>query len=66
MIGVDVTELGDGVQFSVSDQGVGISEKDIGKLFKPFPGILVDGNVSGTGLGLSICKGIVGLHGGEI
>jgi len=63
---VDVVETGEGVQFSVSDHGVGIREEDMGKLFTPFPGILVDGNVSGTGLGLSICKGIVELHGGEI
>lgn len=63
---VDVVDTGDGVQFSVSDNGVGISEEDIGKLFKPFPGILVEGNVSGTGLGLSISRGIVELHGGTI
>ena len=66
VIRVDVVEKGDGVQFSVVDQGVGIGEEDIGKLFTPFPGILVEGNVGGTGLGLSICKGIVELHGGRI
>jgi len=63
---VDVVETGDGVQFSVSDSGVGIRKEDLGKLFSPFPGILVEGNVGGTGLGLSISKGIVELHGGEI
>jgi len=66
VIRVDVVETGDGVRFSVVDQGVGIGEEDLGKLFNPFPGVLVDGNVSGTGLGLSICKGIVELHGGKI
>ncbi len=63
---VDVVETGDGVRFSVTDLGVGIGEDDIGRLFTPFPGILVEGNVSGTGLGLSISRGIVDLHGGEI
>ena len=65
-ITVDVVETGDGVLVSVSDNGIGLSEEDLGKLFTPFPGILVDGNVSGTGLGLSICKGIVELHGGTL
>jgi len=50
----------------VRDGGVGLSEEDIPKLFKPFPGIRVDGNREGTGLGLSICGGIVELHGGRI
>jgi two-component system sensor histidine kinase VicK len=66
VITVDVVEAGDGVRFSVSDTGVGIREEDMGKLFVPFPGILVDGIVKGTGLGLSICKGIIELHGGSI
>ena len=52
--------------FRVIDTGVGLSPEDLDKLFTPFPGILVDGNVGGTGLGLSICKGIVDLHCGEI
>lgn len=63
---LNVEKIGEWVQFSVSDSGIGISEDDLPKLFMPFPGILVEGNVSGTGLGLSISKGIVELHGGEI
>jgi len=66
VIVVDVVETKDGVQFSVSDQGVGIRGEDIGKLFTPFPGILVEDNVGGTGLGLSISRGIVELHGGTM
>lgn len=54
------------VVFSVADSGLGLTAKDIGKLFKPFPDILHDKVLHGTGLGLSICKGIVELHGGEI
>jgi PAS domain S-box-containing protein len=63
---IDVTQNPTQTQVSVKDQGIGIQEADIGKLFTPFPGILVDGNVRGTGLGLSICKGIIELHHGEI
>jgi len=62
----EVVETGRGVQFSVTAHGIGISDEDHGKLFSPFLGILVEGNVRGTGLGLSICKGIVELHKGRI
>ena len=54
------------VQVSIKDSGIGLSEEDLGKLFKPFPGIHHGLDVSSTGLGLSIAKGIVDLHGGEI
>jgi len=59
---------GDTAQFSVSDTGIGIKEKDIGKLFNMFQ--QVDTGVSrkypGTGLGLAISKQLVELHGGMI
>ena len=56
------------VWFEVSDNGVGINEDDIPKLFDMF---FVGNNSStdvkrGMGLGLSICKSIVNYHGGEI
>ena len=51
---------------SVIDQGVGIREEDMDKLFKPFPGINVDGVKDSTGLGLSISHGIIERHGGRI
>ena len=54
------------VQISVKDSGIGLSEEDIEKLFKPFPGIRHGVNVSSTGLGLAICKGIVDVHLGVI
>jgi signal transduction histidine kinase len=59
---------GDTAQISVSDTGIGIKEKDIGKLFNMFR--QVDTGVSrrypGTGLGLAISKQLVELHGGMI
>ena len=54
------------VKFKVSDSCIGISKRDLAKLFKPFPSIQKEEFYSGTGLGLSICKGIVDLHGGTI
>ncbi|MFP3951684.1 MAG: PAS domain S-box protein [Candidatus Bathyarchaeia archaeon] len=63
----EVHDSEDSVMVSVTDEGIGLSQDDIEKLFKPFPQIdrpTVTGK--STGLGLSICKGIVELHGGEI
>jgi len=52
--------------FTVHDEGIGLTPEDMTKLFKPFPGIRVEGNKAGSGLGLSICIGIIELHGGHI
>ncbi len=54
------------VEVSVSDNGIGLSQNDIAKLFKPFPDIHHAVKTPSTGLGLSICKGIIDLHEGEI
>jgi len=53
---------------AVSDSGIGISDEEIDRLFKPFH--QVDSGTSrkfeGTGLGLSICKKLAELMGGEV
>ena len=65
-ITVNVAEDNGFIHFSVSDNGLGLTEEEVGQLFMPFPDIYVVGAEHGTGLGLSICKGIVELHGGRI
>lgn len=56
------------VMISVEDTGVGIDEKDRGKLFQPFS--QVDDSptrkAGGTGLGLSISRSIIEMHKGRI
>ncbi len=50
------------VAITVSDDGPGIGETDMGRIFDPF----FTTKKGGTGLGLPICKKIVEDHGGEI
>jgi two-component system sensor histidine kinase HydH len=61
---VEVTCQGrDGaVAFEVTDNGVGMTPEDRGRMFLPF----FTTKPTGTGLGLAIVKKIVDLHGGEI
>jgi len=48
----------------IEDDGVGISEENLGRVFSPFFTTKPVGQ--GTGLGLAVCHGIVSAHGGEI
>ena len=63
-----VFESWDRLHFEVRDQGPGIHEEDIEKLFDEFQTSRAKptGDELSTGLGLSICKRIVELHGGAI
>ena len=56
------------IQFSVIDNGIGIAERDLQRLFQPF--VQVDSRLSrqydGTGLGLSLVQKLTDLHGGSV
>ncbi|MCS7013244.1 MAG: tetratricopeptide repeat-containing sensor histidine kinase [Chloroherpetonaceae bacterium] len=56
------------VQIVVQDEGQGLTEEDMQKLFKRFQRLSAKptGGESSTGLGLSIAKQLVELHGGTI
>jgi len=65
---VSVRRVDNGVGIAVRDNGVGIVEGEIKKIFRKFyrvPGA-ADSNVSGVGMGLALCKHIVDAHGGRI
>lgn len=64
LIEVDVIEKPSYYQFSVKDNGIGISEKYFDKIFKIFHSLT--NSKESTGIGLSIVKKIVDLYKGEI
>ena len=52
--------------FTITDTGVGIEEKDIPKIFKPFSRVSNPLNTEGSGFGLYVTKGLVNALGGDI
>lgn len=61
-ITISVSLSGDDIIFEIIDNGPGIPEKDLEKIFVPF----FTTKENGTGLGLPYCKKIINLHGGQI
>lgn len=58
--------MDDYVQFSVADNGVGISVEEQARLFDRFVRLDRDRHQGGSGLGLAISRAIVRAHGGDI
>ena len=61
---VSTKKFGDKIEIKVSDNGNGIPQKIVDKIFQPFFTTKPTGQ--GTGLGLSLSYDIVKAHGGEI
>ena len=55
-------------EFLIKDSGVGISDHDMERIFRPFERILNPGRpqVSGTGLGLTIVRSLCDIMGGDV
>ncbi len=71
IVKVQTTETEPGavlLQFSVSDEGIGMSPEQVASLFQPFTqaDVSTTRRYGGTGLGLAICRHLVGMMGGEI
>ncbi|UDF14150.1 two-component sensor histidine kinase [Antiquaquibacter oligotrophicus] len=67
-VGIGVTQTDGIVEIAVTDQGVGIPEDELDRVFERFfrSDPARSRNTGGTGLGLSIVKHVVQNHGGDI
>jgi PAS domain S-box-containing protein len=54
------------VTVTITDEGKGIPEDQLEKVFERFHQVRGEDQASGSGLGLTICKAFVELHGGKI
>ena len=65
-IGMKCRDIGDFWEFSVSDNGIGIPEKHLEKIFIIFQRLHHSNEYSGTGMGLAVTKRIIENYGGKI
>ncbi len=64
IVEVSTKRVGDKIEISVTDNGIGIPQKVVDKIFQPFFTTKPTGQ--GTGLGLSLSYDIIKAHGGEL
>lgn len=65
---VEARALGTGIEFRVSDQGLGLTAEDLSQAFGQFQRLSAKPTAgeSSTGLGLAIVKAIIEAHGGDV
>lgn len=62
---VKTKEVEDKIRISVSDNGIGISQENLEKIFEPFRRLHSSTEYSGSGIGLNTCKKIIDKLGSE-
>jgi PAS domain S-box-containing protein len=65
-VSVTWADRGDGWEFSVHDNGIGITEQHHEKIFSIFQRLHTQEEYKGTGIGLAIVKKAVDQHGGQV
>lgn len=68
VINIRLRDVGDFIQVEIEDNGKGISQKDLTKIFNRFyrTDVSRNSNRGGSGIGLSIVKKILEDHGGKV
>jgi signal transduction histidine kinase len=66
MVDISVSKNSNHTEITIKDNGPGIKEKDLDKIFDRFYRPDTSRNTEGAGLGLSIAKAIIQAHNGKI
>jgi PAS domain S-box-containing protein len=66
VVKVNVHEENGTVQFSVTDNGIGMDPGSVNKIFEAFRRLHSARDIPGVGMGLAICKKVVERHNGRI
>ncbi|NME70294.1 sensor histidine kinase [Flammeovirga aprica] len=66
VITISCQETPDYWEFCVADNGIGIKEKNLNKIFHMFTRLHLDDEYKGEGIGLAFCKKIIEMHKGKI
>lgn len=66
VIHITAQTKGDRAIISVRDNGIGMKEEDLDKIFQPFKRLHSKSDFEGAGIGLAICKRIIDVHKGSI
>ena len=67
-VAVAAREVGDRIEITVTDQGIGIPQRDLNRVFERFYRVdpARSRDTGGTGLGLAIVKHVCANHGGDV